>query len=501
MSSSLILPKIGDAVELQALNIKFSPASLTFGVEAGLFPVNRTVSQELVLKNTQSSDICVSICPSVDAESSWKCETTLDHPDPFVVKAGSEETITMKLKIMCTTKLMLKVSLKTWYSGVSWFKEATINIPVTSQESTSIDPDELKNDQDEKGRKIELGRGGFGVVYSGTYRGRKVAIKIPMNRDFFLPEEEKDFDREVEMMETWQHEAIVEFIGAVKIPGKQMIVTELCSHGSLDKAMKNNPEVFNEIMKVKCLLDTSNAMNYLHNNHIMHRDLKPQNLLVASLEWKDAVVVKLTDFGTSRAERRMNTMMTKGVGTDAYMAPEVLQGLKTYDKSIDVYSFSMLMYTIFSGRTAFEDADISEGGFPFVQIVAGKRPSVPPSCTEDIGKLMQQCWNGNPSERPGFGEIHDFFVRYFLECRYGKETTASIIGMKLDTREELSWSKGGGPLFEELCELLKKNAIPTKILEFRGNVTSISFFFLEMRYIIEMCDEKRGIWEEKNCIF
>ena len=64
---------------------------------------------------------------------------------------------------------------------------------------------------------------------------------------------------------------------------------------------------------MKCLLNTASAMRYLHSNGIIHRDLKPQKLLVVSLNWKDSVVVKLTDFGTKRSERRIDSVMTEGV--------------------------------------------------------------------------------------------------------------------------------------------------------------------------------------------
>ena len=350
-----------------------------------------------------------------------------------------------------------------------------------------INIDELIIDKDDEGRDKELGRGGFGVVFSGDYHGRKVAIKIPLGRDFFRPKDEKDFDREVGTMEKRRHEAIVEFIGAVKIPKKQVIVTELCPYGSLNEAMNEHPEEFNEQMKVKCLLNTSSAMSYLHSEGTMHRDLNPRNLLVVSLNWRDSVVVKLTDFGNARAEKRMkDTLMTRSVGdsmtlkvgTIAYMAPEVPR-LKDYNRSVDVYSFGMLMYTVFSGgRSPFEDKALS-GDDPYGKIIAGKRPMVPSCCSKEIRTLMIQCWNGIPSNRPTFDQIHSFFREYFLECRYGSKEGANAARMaeqllnrlpQLDTLEDLIWTIGGGKEFEQLCELLKTNAIPTRRLEFKGMI-------------------------------
>ena len=355
--------------------------------------------------------------------------------------------------------------------------------------SEEFNADSLIIDKDDEGRRKELGRGGFGVVFSGKYHDRKVAIKIPLSRDFFLPEEEEDFEREVNTMERWRHEAIVEFIGAVKIRGKQMIVTELCAYGSLDKALREHPDYFNEQMKVKCLLNTSSAMNYLHSNGIMHRDLKPQNLLVVSLDWRDAVVAKLTDFGTTRAEKRMNTLVstktqttiTMKVGTDMFMAPEILL-CQPYDKSVYVYSFSMLIYTIFAERTVFEDKAFS-GGDPCRKIADGTRPSIPSSCSDDIRRLMQSCWDKNPSKRPSFDQIHAFFERCFLEHKYGSKEGAEAALMaqqllnkmpQLDIDEILVWTLGGGTDFEQLCKLLETNAIPTKRIEFKRKIVKNS---------------------------
>jgi len=281
------------------------------------------------------------------------------------------------------------------------------------------------------------------------------------------------------MMEKYRHDNIVEFIGAVKTPGKQTIVTELCQYGSLLDVIRQHKERFSDLLRIKCLLDGSRAMEYLHGNEngITHRDLKPENILIVSLNFRDRVVAKVSDFGSARVAGHGKTHVTRSVGTPDYMPPEILELSETYDDSVDVYSFSMLTYTVFSGISPVEDSVFAGSKNPYKMIISGYRPSVPPSCPEDIAKLMKLCWHGTPSRRPKFAQIHAFFEDYFLKCRYGSEEGAKAAKMaeqllnkmpQIETEEELIWTLGGGTDFEQLCELLKANAISTMRLELKG---------------------------------
>ena len=335
---------------------------------------------------------------------------------------------------------------------------------------------ELIKDKDGDKDK-EIGRSDYGVVYSGTYYKRKVAIKEIVNHHRPTPGKgyDEDFNRDMMLMEKFHHDAIVEFIGAVYLPDKQIIVTELCEYGSLDVAMDEYLEEFNEMMKVKCLMNVASAMRYLHSESIIHKDLKPQNVLIVSLNPRHlTVVAKLTDICTARSEKRINCTST---GYDPFMAPEILQRSSTFDKSIDVYSFSMLMYFIFAEKLPINDAAFGRGSDAYEQIISGKRPTIPSTCSKDVGRLMQQCWNGDSLKRPSFEQILSFMEVYYEQCKYGKEGAKArqcavelIHQMKLDTEEELIWSLGGTTAFNLICELLKTNAISTKRLELKGEV-------------------------------
>ena len=140
------------------------------------------------------------------------------------------------------------------------------------------------------------------------------------------------------MLDKFRNDYIVHFYGAVFIPNKICMVTEYAKYGSLnDLIMKNKDKPLGEKVRIKILIDCSKGIEYLHNNGILHRDIKPDNFLIFNIENVDKTIVnaKLTDFGSSRNINMMMTNMTftKGIGTPTYMSPEILNR-QHYKKTI-----------------------------------------------------------------------------------------------------------------------------------------------------------------------
>jgi serine/threonine protein kinase len=124
--------------------------------------------------------------------------------------------------------------------------------------------------------------------------------------------------------------------------------------------------------KVKYLLDISQGMKFLHERGIMHRDLKPQNILVN----KDNIC-KLCDFGLAKV---INETLTLGViGTWQYMAPEIMNETEAYNEKCDVYSFGIMMHEIFTLSKPY--VTLSEeyvNQFTMgLKIINGQRPIIP----------------------------------------------------------------------------------------------------------------------------
>jgi len=147
------------------------------------------------------------------------------------------------------------------------------------------------------------------------------------------------------------------------------------------------------------LLETAKALQFLHLNGIIHRDIKPQNILVFSLESRAQVHVKLTDFGTARFISEESMTITKNIGTTVYMAPESLGKNPRVDNSADVYSCAILMWSVLYEKTPFSefawDSEIE------LHVKSGKRLELVQYETNPaLIQLIESCWHQDPKQRP-----------------------------------------------------------------------------------------------------
>lgn len=144
-------------------------------------------------------------------------------------------------------------------------------------------------------------------------------------------------------------------------------------------------------------LDICKAMIYLHDQKpaVIHRDLKPSNFLVDHA-WK----LKLCDFGLAA-----NLKSQQRAGTIAYMAPELLTETDpVFNETVDVYAFGVLLNEMMTRKIPF--AGLS--GFDLKQrVLKQERPEIGLSCDREITKLIQQCWDHDPQNRPSFNEIYN----------------------------------------------------------------------------------------------
>ncbi|ELP88686.1 serine/threonine protein kinase, putative [Entamoeba invadens IP1] len=271
---------------------------------------------------------------------------------------------------------------------------------------------------------VKLGEGSFGIVYKGTFRKQDVAIK----RLKSVTDDNKsveEFEKEVSMLDKFRSEYIIHFYGAVFIPKKICLVTEFAKYGSLHDLMKksqngskstskrelntdiNNTKPDITILR-KFILDMAKEISFLHNNGIVHRDIKPDNLLVFSLEMNDEINAKLTDFGSARNINMMMTNMTftKGIGTPKYMAPEVLNREK-YKMPSDIYSFAITMYETFNWGDAYPKNKFQYAWSIADFVTSGKHLEKNQNIGNEEFDIIEKMWCTDPHNRVEIDKIID----------------------------------------------------------------------------------------------
>ncbi|KAE9447412.1 hypothetical protein C3L33_20693, partial [Rhododendron williamsianum] len=184
-----------------------------------------------------------------------------------------------------------------------------LTIPNDGTDVWEIDPQLVKFE-------TKVASGSYGDLYKGTYCSQEVAIKVlkPERIDSDL---QKEFAQEVFIMRKVRHKNVVQFIGACTKPPTFCIVTEFMFGGSVYDYLHKQKGTFKLPSLLRVALDISKGMNYLHQNNIIHRDLKAANLLMDENE-----VVKVADFGVARVKSQTG-VMTAETGTYRWMAPEV----------------------------------------------------------------------------------------------------------------------------------------------------------------------------------
>ncbi|ELP88922.1 serine/threonine protein kinase HT1, putative [Entamoeba invadens IP1] len=287
-------------------------------------------------------------------------------------------------------------------SGQQITTNVTVN--VTTEQSTKLNYREIEE-------LSQIGEGSFGIVYKGTFKNNTVATKKIKNSK----EDDNammEFENEVNVLDKFRCEYIVHFYGAVFIPTNICMVTEFAEYGSLQDLIKKRKktDAIDMKMRVKIMLNALRGISYLHDNEILHRDIKPDNILVISPNVNDKVNAKPTDFESSRNVNMLMTNMTftKGIGTPVYMAPEILKKDK-YKKPADIYSFGVTMYECIGWCQAYTKHQFR---FPWKIaefVINGKRVKKKENIPQELFDVIQKCWAQDMSKRIDSTTIVNFF--------------------------------------------------------------------------------------------
>jgi serine/threonine protein kinase/formylglycine-generating enzyme required for sulfatase activity len=270
----------------------------------------------------------------------------------------------------------------------------------TAAIATHPAPDEGRVYPDVPGYEILgiLGHGGMGVVYRARQlkANRLVALKTIRAVEHASPTERLRFQIETEAVARLQHPHIVQLYEAGEVRGQPFFSLEFCDGGTLTEQLtKQRPSP----REAAALIETlARAMHYAHLRGVVHRDLKPGNVLLAGAER----VPKITDFGLAKridAEARDVSQSGAIMGTAAYMAPEQAAGkVRDTGPAADVYALGALLYKCLTGQPPFEGPQLDV----LVQVVS-EEPQ-PPSrlnakLPRDLETICLKCLHKHPEGR------------------------------------------------------------------------------------------------------
>jgi eukaryotic-like serine/threonine-protein kinase len=254
----------------------------------------------------------------------------------------------------------------------------------------------------------ELGGGGMSRVFAATETalGRRVVIKV-VPADLAASVNIERFKREILLAANLQHPHIVPVLTAGEVDGVPYYTMPFVDGESLRERIEQGPIPIPEALNV--LRDVARALAYAHERGVVHRDIKPQNVLLSggSAAVADFGIAKaLSAAGTgargatAAAHSGSLTQIGTAIGTPMYMAPEQAAADPSADHRADIYSFGCLAYEVLTGRPPFIEsspqkllaAQMTERPRPITEL----RPDVPSA----LANLVMRCLEKDPDARP-----------------------------------------------------------------------------------------------------
>ena len=260
----------------------------------------------------------------------------------------------------------------------------------------------------------ELGRGAMGAVFRArdTVLGREVAVKVILSGQFASAAERKRFLAEAENAARLDHPAIVPILQSGETDGRAWFAMKRIEGSTLaDRAATPLPGLGDAERPrwiAECLGRIARAVQHAHGRGVLHRDLKPTNILVDPFGNP-----YVSDFGLSRAlsAERSVSMAAGPVGTPAYMAPEVARGERSVNAASDVWSLGAILYELLAGHPPFPGDGLSQ----VLQAAAEAEPVLPDprSVPRELSAIALKCLSKAPSDRyPSAGALADDLERW-----------------------------------------------------------------------------------------
>merc|ERR1719487_1583929 len=248
-----------------------------------------------------------------------------------------------------------------------------------------------------------LGSGGSAQVYRGSWQGQEVAIKKISGVAHL-----EEMTKEINALRRLRHPRLVRFIGACIQPPLLLVVTEFMSGGSLhdrlfDSKGKHQPLTTQQRGCIS--VQTTEGLNFLHGQRIVHRDLKSMNILLDG-----AGNAKICDFGLAQQMKIEATHITRKQegegGSPRYMAPECYDPRHgKLSEKVDIWALGCILIEVFAGVLPYADC-MTMAQLSARILVQKQPPQCPTSVAPALRGVIASCFNFNPENRPACTDLH-----------------------------------------------------------------------------------------------
>ena len=251
-----------------------------------------------------------------------------------------------------------------------------------------------------------IGAGGMGIVYRArhTLLGNEVALKVLLP-NFNLSEKVRTrFRQEAYVQANLKHPNIVLVTDLVINEELLAIVMELVEGPSLEEVLAERPEVWSFKQVVGLMEPVLDAVAHAHERGVVHRDLKPGNVLLDRSRGRTKLgVPKVSDFGLAKILSSEMAMTRTGarMGSVPYMAPEQFEGSKNIDARADVYALGMLLWRLLTGTLPVDPDDMrAVYGLYMGQTRIPPVTDLVPTCSAQFSETIAAALSTDPNDRP-----------------------------------------------------------------------------------------------------
>ena len=318
-----------------------------------------------------------------------------------------------------------------------------------------------------------IGQGGYAIVHLAKLKatGEELAIK-ELKAANLKPKTVGYLKREIDSMLHLNHPNLLKLAG-VTVTQPFCIATGFLPNGDLLDILhgKNEKKMKQPMLLSQVAVDVARGLEYLHANHMVHRDLKPPNILM-NKDWRAVIC----DFGLARY---IGPNMTIELGTVQWMAPELLKPGSKYDGCVDVYAYGILLWELYTQLMPYTNMKL-------LQIAVGVlnrklRPELPSNTEAKYKRLIQSCWAQNMKDRPTMQQVRTLLetgdlvvpgtdkVKFKEWCKQTAPEHKAVMDKfykeKHDPQTIINQLKSASPLDPQI-EAILQQMIEAKILPF-----------------------------------